>query len=116
MQRCGAHLASKVDVEEAFKSGAAAVKYAVKGTTDKMVVIKRDTKNGKYKGKIGCVGLKLAANTEQKIPQEWIINDGTMLSQDYIDYALPLIQGDCKAPLEDGLPRFARLKKVQAGK
>ena len=73
-------------------------------------------KNGKYKGKIGCVGLKLAANTEQKIPQEWIINNGTMLSQDYIDYALPLIQGDCKAPLEDGLPRFARLKKVQAGK
>ncbi|MGN0788928.1 MAG: 6-phosphofructokinase, partial [Christensenellales bacterium] len=53
-----------------------------------------------------------AANTEKKIPAEWIINDGTMLSQDYVDYALPLIQGDCKAPLEDGLPRFAHLKKV----
>ena len=39
-----------------------------------------------------------------------------MLSQAYVDYALPLIQGDCKAPLEDGLPRFAHLKKVQAGK
>ncbi len=112
MQRCGAHLASKVDVEEAFKSGAAAVKYAVRGTTDKMVVLKREDKNGKYKCKVGVVGLKMAANTEKKIPQEWIINDGTMLSQDYIDYALPLIQGDSKAPLEDGLPRFARLKKV----
>ena len=116
MQRCGAHLASKVDVEEAFKSGAQAVKYAVAGRTDKMVVIKRDMTSGKYKGKMSAVPLKLAANTEQKIPQEWIINNGTMLSQDYIDYALPLIQGDCKAPLEDGLPRFARLKKVQAGK
>ncbi|MDD7351239.1 MAG: 6-phosphofructokinase [Clostridia bacterium] len=113
MQRCGAHLASKVDVEEAFKSGAAAVKYAVKGTTDKMVVLKRATgANGKYKCKIGVVGLSKAANTEKKIPAEWIINDGTMLSQDYVDYALPLIQGDCKAPLEDGLPRFAHLKKV----
>ncbi len=112
MQRCGAHLASKVDVEEAFKSGAAAVKYAVRGTTDKMVVLKREEKNGKYKCKVGVVGLKMAANTEKKIPQEWIINDGTMLSQDYVDYALPLIQGDSKAPLEDGLPRFAQLKKV----
>lgn len=111
MQRCGAHLASKVDVEEAFKSGAAAVKYAVKGTTDKMVVIKR-AEGDKYKAKIGVVGLKLAANTEKKIPQEWITENGTMLSDEYVKYALPLIQGDSKAPLEDGLPRFAQLKKV----
>ncbi len=116
MQRCGAHLASKVDVEEAFKSGAAAVKYAVRGTTDKMVVLKRDDSNGKYKCKVGVVGLKMAANTEKKIPQEWIINDGTMLSKDYIDYALPLIQGESKAPLEDGLPRFANLKKILVDK
>lgn len=117
MQRCGAHLASKVDVEEAFKSGAAAVKYAVNGTTDKMVIIKRETNSkGQYKSKVGVIGVAKAANTEKKIPMEWIINDGTMLSQDYIDYALPLIQGDSKAPLEDGLPRFARLKKVFVAK
>lgn len=112
MQRCGAHLASKVDVEEAFKAGAAAVKYAVKGTTDKMVIIKRDMSSGKYKSKMGVMGVAKAANTEKKVPTEWIINDGTMLSQEFIDYALPLIQGDSKAPLEDGLPRFAKLKKV----
>ncbi len=117
MQRCGAHLASKVDVEEAFKSGAAAVKYAVNGTTDKMVIIKRDkTPSGAYKSKLGVIGVAKAANTEKKIPAEWIINDGTMLSQEYIDYALPLIQGDSKAPLEDGLPRFAKLKKVFVNK
>ena len=57
-----------------------------------------------------------AANAEKKVPLEWIINDGTMLSQEYVDYALPLIQGDSKAPLEDGLPRFAKLKKVLAKK
>ena len=116
MQRCGAHLASKTDVEEAFKSGAAAVKYAVRGTTDKMVVLKRDESNGKYKCKIGVVSVQTAANTEKKIPQEWIINDGTMLSEEYVKYALPLIQGDSKAPLEDGLPRFAKLKKVFVNK
>lgn len=112
MQRCGAHLASKVDVEEAFRAGAAAVRYAVKGTTDKMVILKRDMSSGKYKCKIGVMSVAKAANTEKKIPKEWIINDGTMLSQEYVDYALPLIQGDSKAPLEDGLPRFAKLKKV----
>ncbi|MDE7190945.1 MAG: 6-phosphofructokinase, partial [Clostridia bacterium] len=112
MQRCGAHLASKADVEEAFKAGAAAVKYAVNGKTDKMVILKRDMASGKYKCKVGVMNVEKAANTEKKVPLEWIINDGTMLSQDFIDYALPLIQGDSKAPLEDGLPRFAKLKKV----
>ena len=112
MQRCGAHLASKADVEEAFKAGAAAVKYAVKGTTDKMVILKRDMSSGKYKCKIGVMSVAKAANAEKKVPDSWIINNGTMLSKEYIDYALPLIQGDCKAPLEDGLPRFAQLKKV----
>ncbi len=116
MQRCGAHLASKADVEEAFKAGAAAVKYAVNGTTDKMVILKRDMTNGKYKCKVGVMSVAKAANTEKKVPLEWIINDGTMLSQEFIDYALPLIQGDSKAPLEDGLPRFAKLKKVFAEK
>lgn len=111
MQRSAAHLASKVDVEEAFSCGAAAVKAATNGVTDKMVILKR-SKGKTYKCDVELMDLDLAANTEKKIPKEWIINNGTFLSQDYIDYALPLIQGDCKAPLEDGLPRFARLKKI----
>ena len=115
MQRCGAHLASKVDVEETFKAGRQAVKAAVRGQTDKMVVYKREEVNGKYKCKFSMVNLKLAANTEKTVPLEWIINDGTYVSDEYVKYALPLIQGDAKAPLEDGLPRFAKLKKVQAG-
>lgn len=116
MQRCAAHLASKVDVEEAFRAGQAAVRYAINGTTDKMVLLKRDMTSGKYKCKVGVMSVAKAANTEKKVPLSWIINDGTMLSQEYIDYALPLIQGDCKAPLEDGLPRFAKLKKVLVNK
>ena len=55
---------------------------------------------------------RLAANTEKKIPRDWINEEGNYPNQKFIDYALPLIQGDCKAPLEDGLPRFARLKKI----
>jgi 6-phosphofructokinase 1 len=112
LQRCAAHIASKTDVEEAFKAGAAAVKYAVKGESDKMVVLVRGEKDGKYTCSAKLMPVEQAANSEKTIPKEWITNNGTGLSKEFIKYALPLIQGDAKAPLEDGLPRFAKLKKV----
>lgn len=112
MQRCAAHLASKIDVEEAYRAGQEAVKAAAAGETDKMVVFHRDMSSGSYVCDFRLMDVAQAANTEKKVPLEWVTNDGTALTQDYIDYALPLIQGDCKAPLQDGLPRFARLKKV----
>ena len=56
--------------------------------------------------------LELAANTEKTVPKEWIINNGTGVSEEFVKYALPLIQGETEMQKEDGLPRFARLKKV----
>ena len=113
MQRCGAHLASATDIEEAYNAGKYAVKYACEGETDKMVVFERKP------GKESAIDYKLmdiamAANTEKKVPMEWIKDDDTGLTEEFIEYALPLIQGESKSPLEDGLPRFARLKKVRA--
>ena len=69
---------------------------------------------GNYKCNYVLVDLTEVANTEKKIPREWINEDGTGLTQAFIDYALPLIQGDSRPPLENGLPRFAKLKKVPA--
>lgn len=111
MQRCGAHLASKVDVEEAFEAGKLSVKHAVNGETDKILVFERQP-GKEYKIEYKLMPIELAANTEKTVPLEWIINNGTGLSQEFINYALPLIQGDSKAPSEDGLPRMAKLKKV----
>jgi 6-phosphofructokinase 1 len=115
MQRSAAHLASKVDVMEAFNAGRKAVKAAVSGTTDKMIGFKRISSNP-YKIKYVKIPLQKAANEEQKVPLTWIKEDNTGLTQEYIDYALPLIQGDFKASLEDGLPRFAKLKKIKVNK
>lgn len=115
MQRSAAHLASKVDVTEAFNAGRKAVKAAVSGTTDKMIGFKRVSSHP-YKIKYVRIPLQKAANEEQKVPLHWIKEDNTGLTQDYIDYALPLIQGDEKAKLEDGLPRFAKLKKIRVQK
>lgn len=112
LQRCAQHLASAIDVEEAFQAGREAVKAACEGVTDYMIGFKRVMKNGKYSCEYIRIPLAEVANAEKKVPLDWITEDGTGLKQAYIDYALPLIQGDCKAPLEDGLPRFARLKKV----
>lgn len=115
MQRCGAHLASRTDVEETFEAGREAVKAAVSGETDKMVCYERKA-GAKYEIEYKLLPLELAANTEKKVPLEWITENGTNISDEYVKYALPLIQGEAKAPLEDSLPRFAHLKKVFAEK
>jgi len=110
LQRCSAHLASGVDVEEAYNCGKMAVQYALSGETDKMIVLGRE--DGKeYKAKYELLDIRHAANTEKKIPRSWIKEDGTGVKKEFIEYALPLIQGEIEFPLEDGLPRFARLKK-----
>ena len=116
MQRCGAHVASGTDIEEAFNAGRKAVKAACAGKTDKMVAFERDMSSGSYKCKYKLIPVSMAANTEKKVPLEWITPDGTGLTKDYIDYALPLIQGSSKSPLEEGLPKFANLKKVKVEK
>ncbi len=117
LQRCAAHLASEVDVNEAFNAGKKAVEAAVSGITDKMVCFNRTyDENNKYKCEYKLVDLDTAANTEKTVPLEWLNENQTGLTQDFIDYILPLIQGDLKAPLEDGLPRFARLNKIKVGK
>lgn len=112
MQRCAAHIASKTDVEEAYNAGKYAVKYACQGETDKIVVFKR-AEGKKYVINYELMNIELAANTEKKVPLEWIKADNSGMSQEFINYALPLIQDNCKAPLEEGLPRFAKLKKVK---
>ena len=111
LQRCGAHLASKTDVQEAWQAGSAAVNAAVEGITDKMVAFKC-TREGGYKCETSLEPLDIVANFEKKVPREWINEAGNNVTQEFLDYALPLIQGETDAPKENGLPRFARLKKV----
>ncbi len=113
LQRCAAHLASKTDVDEAYMAGQTAVRAAVEGKTDYMVAFER-ADGADYKCGVKLVALDEVANKEKKVPAEWIINDGTALSEEYVKYALPLIQGESQPPFENGMPRFARLKKAIA--
>ena len=113
LQRCAAHCASQTDIDESFAAGKAAVENAVNGITDKMVAFERSyDENGKYVCNLKLVDLTLCANTEKKVPREWINAEGNGLEQPYVDYLLPLLQGDVHPAKENGLPRFAKLKKV----
>ena len=114
LQRCGAHLASETDIEESYMSGKAAVENAVAGITDKMVGFERAYEDGKYVCKTKLLGLTDVANTEKKVPLEWINAAHNNVEQPFVDYVLPLIQGEPKLPKQDSLPRFAKLKKVLA--
>ncbi|MBP5303400.1 MAG: 6-phosphofructokinase [Clostridia bacterium] len=114
LQRCAAHCASQTDIDESFSSGKAAVENALAGVTDKMVGFERSVdKNGNYVCNIKLFDLTVVANTEKKVPLSWLNKTQDGLNDLYIDYALPLIQGETKMVKEDGLPRFANLKKVR---
>ncbi len=114
LQRCGAHLASATDVNEAFTAGKTAVEAAVSGVTGKMVAFKRVYVDGKYTCEMELLPLSSVANFEKKVPLEWINEEQNGLKHEFIDYVLPLIQGEPKLPLEHSLPRYARLKKILA--
>ncbi len=115
LQRCAAHCGSLTDVNEAYLAGQMAVRFAVEGKTDYMVGFER-AEGSAYKCNIKLINLTDVANTEKKIPREWINDEGNGLNKQFIDYALPLIQGESRPPMENGLPRFTHLKKVFATK
>ncbi|MGM9627440.1 MAG: 6-phosphofructokinase, partial [Faecousia sp.] len=114
LQRCAAHCASGTDIAESFMSGKVAVESAVAGITDKMVGFKCTRDENGYKCEPELFDLSLVANTEKKVPLEWINEAGNGVTQGFIDYCLPLIQGETGMVKEDGLPRFVQLKRVFA--
>jgi len=113
LQRCAAHIASKTDVEEAFAVGFATFEAAAKGESGKMITYKC-TRKPTYKCEYVPVPLSKVANHEKKVPLDWITKEGNNVNQKFIDYALPLIQGEPNIIRENGLPRYAKLKRKKA--
>lgn len=110
-QRAYSFLTSKVDQKEALKCGAIAVKKAVSGMTGKMIAIKRVSTNP-YKVSYKAVNIKKIANVEQKVPTEWVKDQGHM-TKEFKDYLFPLIQGEIKVKMEDGVIKSTVLKKIK---
>ena len=108
-QRCSSSMLSKTDHEEAIHSGSFGIISAKNGETGKMVALKRsslDTYDIQYILK----DVNQICNQEKVVPSDWIINDGTDISEEFIRYMLPLIQGSVSVPMENGVPVFAYRK------
>ena len=91
-------------------AGQAAVKAAIEGETDKMVILVRAEEEG-YRCETGLAPLSEIANGVKEIPEDWIAEDGVSMTAKFIKYCQPLIQGEVEVPYENGVPAFVRLSK-----
>ena len=109
LQRAARHIASKVDVEQAYAVGKAAVEFAIKGHHAVMPAIVR-TSNKPYRWKIGMAPLDRVANVEKMLPRDYITPDGFHITAKGRRYLAPLIQGEDYPPYKGGLPQYVVLR------
>ncbi len=110
-ERVAMHFASLTDRDEAYELGRFAVGAAREGVTAKMVSLTR-VSNQPYRCELTLTDLEVVANEEKLIPREWINEAGNDVTAAFLEYARPLIQGEVPTPVEGGLPRYARLRRV----
>ena len=108
LQRSARHIAAKVDVDQAYALGKAAVDLAIQGKNAVMPTIERIS-DTPYEWKVGEVALEKVANVEKKMPKEFITEDGFGITKACHAYINPLIQGEDYPPYENGLPVYVKL-------
>jgi ATP-dependent phosphofructokinase / diphosphate-dependent phosphofructokinase len=111
LQRSARHIASRVDVEQAYAVGKAAVELALKGVNAVMPTIVRRS-DRPYRWSIGHVPLAEVANKEKKLPRDYIREDGFGITAACRRYLEPLIAGEAYPPYRNGLPDYVRIKGV----
>lgn len=104
LQRAASHAASRVDILEAYQVGGAAVKAADEGDSGKMVVLQR-LSDDPYQCGTEVKDVHKIANDEKLVPEEWVTPDGAYVTNEFISYVRPLIQGDVSPVMVDGIPR-----------
>ena len=110
LQRCASHILSKTDITEAYKCGVYGVRFALKGKTGVMVAMKR-VSNNPYRIKYCDVPLEKIANYVKELPPCYINEEGNNINDNYLEYILPLIKGEVKVPLKNGVCQYFKLKK-----
>jgi 6-phosphofructokinase 1 len=116
LQRSARHLASKVDADQAYAVGKAAVDYALSGMNAVMPVIVR-TADSPYRWKIEPAPLAKIANREKKLPPGYISKDGYGITAAARRYLGPLIRGEDPPKYgKDGIPNYVRLRNARVRK
>ena len=109
LQRSARHIASRVDVEQAYAMGKAAVDLALKGENAVMPTIVRRA-DQPYRWSVGKAALADVANREKMLPRGYITRDGFGITPAARRYLAPLIRGEAYPPYRDGLPAYTTLK------
>ncbi|MBS0380243.1 MAG: 6-phosphofructokinase [Proteobacteria bacterium] len=111
LQRAARHIASKVDVEQAYAVGKAAVELGIKGVNAVMPTIVRKAQRP-YRWGIGHVPLAEVANKEKKLPPDYIRADGFGITEAARRYLEPLVAGEAYPPYKNGLPDYVHIRGV----
>ncbi|MDY0049819.1 MAG: diphosphate--fructose-6-phosphate 1-phosphotransferase, partial [Halothiobacillaceae bacterium] len=114
-QRSARHLASAVDVEQAYAVGRAGVELALAGKNAMMPVIRR-LSSRPYFWEIDAVNLTEVADVEMPVPPSFIREDGYGITEVAREYMAPLIEGESYPPFVHGLPDYARIRGVKVPK
>ena len=104
LQRAASHCSSRVDILEAYQVGGAAVKAADEGDSGKMVVLNR-LSDDPYQCGTEVKDVHKIANDERLVPRNWVNEEGTYVTDEFVTYVRPLIQGDVSPVMVDGIPR-----------
>ncbi len=109
LQRSARHIASAVDLEQAYALGKKAVDLALSGTSGVMPIIVRE-QDEPYRWSVGQVPLSEVANQEKKMPEEFIRADGMGITEACRKYLNPLIQGEAYPPYHEGIPDYIQIQ------
>lgn len=115
LQRAARHIASTIDLEQAYALGKAAVDLALAGHNAIMPIVLREQEHP-YRWSIGQVALTEVANQEKSMPANFIREDGMGITEACRHYLTPLIQGEAYPPYQAGLPIYVRLKNQLVSK
>ena len=108
-QRCSSEYLSATDLNESENAGIVGVQAALKGETGKMITFIRNC-DLPYELSYETADVNEICNMEKAVPSDWITEDGCDVTEAFIQYARPLIQGKVVLPEENGLPLFAYRK------
>ncbi|MBU3189472.1 6-phosphofructokinase [Clostridium bowmanii] len=111
IQRCSMHCASQTDIDEAFEVGKAAVSYSIEGISGNMIGIRR-LSNSPYTSEPFALETSKVANNIKYFPLEWINKEGNNVTREAYEYTLPLIMGEPKISIENGLPKYTFLEQA----
>ena len=105
LQRCAAHILSATDIEESKKLGEHATELVLEGMSGKMSSLQR-VPGKEYKVEYTVTDIREVANREKKVPREWMNAAQNGVTQEMVDYLLPLVQGEKFCEYENGLPKY----------